>query len=206
MNPLNKPAEIFNQKNPGKSKKTGNGFIMTIKSGKSSGFTLIEIVVALSIITILATMAVPSLLVFIRSNRVAGQSSDFLTALALARNEAITRGAWVGVAPTNPAGNANTNNEFGKGWNVFIDVNANNVFDAGDTILRTYAYTNNSITLGSIPPAPAVAAIEYLPTGFINTAGGATPPLDICARTGETGRQITILVSGQVHVNYGFMC
>lgn len=56
---------------------------------KSKGVTLIEILVTLSLIAILLTLAVPSFSNFIHQNRMTSQANTFLSVIQLARNEAI---------------------------------------------------------------------------------------------------------------------
>lgn len=56
------------------------------------GFTLIELMVTLAVVTILATIGVPSFQDMIRSNQVAAQSNELIALMSYARNEAIRRG------------------------------------------------------------------------------------------------------------------
>ena len=56
-----------------------------------SGVTLIELIVAILILAILATLAAPALQDFTRSNRVTSQTNELVAFINLARNEAIRR-------------------------------------------------------------------------------------------------------------------
>src|SRR3569832_2422194 len=58
----------------------------------SRGFTLGELLVTISIATILVTLSVPSFSDFVKNNRMITQTNDFVTALNVARSEAIRRG------------------------------------------------------------------------------------------------------------------
>ena len=63
------------------------------------GFTLIELMVAVGLLAILATLAAPSMGDFIVRQRVASQAGDLALAMALARSEAIKGNASVTVMP-----------------------------------------------------------------------------------------------------------
>lgn len=56
------------------------------------GFTLVELMVTIAIAAILVAIAVPSLRGMILANRIQGAASEFQSALAIARSEAIKRG------------------------------------------------------------------------------------------------------------------
>src|SRR2546425_10294753 len=61
----------------------------------SLGFSLIELVTALAVLAILATVALPSYQNFVLTQRVRGASYDLMTSLVFARSEAIKRNASV---------------------------------------------------------------------------------------------------------------
>lgn len=90
----------------------------------SSGFTLIELLVTIAIAAILLVVAAPSFRALIISNRVQGVSSEFQSALALARAEAVKRGgdARVTIVANSKTG---TTPNWGSGLTVFFDTTAN---------------------------------------------------------------------------------
>nr|WP_301285600.1 GspH/FimT family pseudopilin [Halomonas sp. FL8] len=65
-----------------------------------TGFTLIELLVAMGVLAIMATWAVPSYQQFVARNEVAAEVMRIRTALAMARNAAITRRTTVTVCPS----------------------------------------------------------------------------------------------------------
>ena len=67
---------------------------------RGAGFTLIELLVTLAVMVIMATVAVPSYQEFSARNEVAAEVMRIKTALALARNTAITRRTTITVCPT----------------------------------------------------------------------------------------------------------
>jgi len=99
---------------------------------KSSGFTLIELIVTVSIAAILMSIAVPSFKTMIDSNRLSTGTNELVSAFILARSEALKRSQTVTVCTsTNSTTCASAgNNDFGQGWIVFVDCGTEGVKDA----------------------------------------------------------------------------
>jgi type IV fimbrial biogenesis protein FimT len=74
------------------------------------GFTLIEVMLVIAILSIVLAIAVPGFSGLMQKNRVSSGTSEIISSLALARNEAITRRANV-VLCANAGGMAN-------GWKI----------------------------------------------------------------------------------------
>lgn len=79
---------------------------------RAQGFTLIELVTAITVMAILAGLALPSFREFVANQRLRSASFDLMAALTLARSEAVTRNVNVSLAKAT-AGTA-----WDKGWNV----------------------------------------------------------------------------------------
>ncbi len=85
-----------------------------------------------SVIAILLAVASPGLASLTSANSLSSAQSELAAAVMLARGEALKRGTPVGLAATSPLRGA----EFNGGWTVFVDANANGVFDSGEAIVR----------------------------------------------------------------------
>src|SRR5260370_5049623 len=95
----------------------------------SLGFTLIELVVTLTVLAILATVELPSYQNVVLTQRVRGASYDLMTSLVFARSEAIKRNASVSM--TQAAGG------WAQDWTV----------SAGAVTLRTQDPYNGSVSI-----------------------------------------------------------
>ncbi len=60
-------------------------------SRRQSGVTMLELMITLTVVAILLTIAVPSITEIIKNNRVTGQNNELVALINLARNEAIRR-------------------------------------------------------------------------------------------------------------------
>ena len=68
-------------------------------TSSASGFTLVELLVAMSILAILVAIALPSFRQITAAQRMRSASSDIVSDLVIARNEAVKRGQNVVLAP-----------------------------------------------------------------------------------------------------------
>ena len=125
--------------------------IMHNQPPHSSGFTLTELMITLAIAGTLIGIAIPSFTSIISSNRLTAYANELVTALSLARSEAIKQGLSVTVRKVDD--NSSTNKGAGAnwedGWDVFTDADSDGNFEAGDVLIRTYAPLMPSYTLRS---------------------------------------------------------
>lgn len=110
---------------------------------KQQGFTLIELLIVISIVAIMAAIALPNMNHWIASRRVASQAEQMVNLLRFARSEAIRLNLPVYVCPVqirkdgNP--NAYCNEQYaGQGLAAFADQNHDGEYTrAADIDLRT---------------------------------------------------------------------
>ena len=102
-----------------------------------NGFTMIEMVVVMSIVGILFAIGAPSYRYVTTSNRMASEVNGMLGDLQFARAEAIKRGQTVSVcASTNGVNCATNSTHWETGWLVITDTGVIGTIDGSDIILR----------------------------------------------------------------------
>lgn len=96
------------------------------------GFTLIELMVVLTIIAIMTTVALPPMVDFVAEQRVRTVASDLVSEIAFARAKAVESGRRVIMERLGASG-------WDLGWRTYIDVNGNGSYDAGaDTDIKQF--------------------------------------------------------------------
>lgn len=172
---------------------------------KERGFTLLELMTALTVLAVLLAVGVPSFSDIARNNRSAANSNELVSAFAIARSEAIRRGARVTVCPSEDG--EQCTNSWGAGWIVFSDDAANdNASPAVKEVLRIWSAPRGepSVTTRTTGGAPAaVTWARFLPRGDVRT-NGALPVVfriepEDCK--GEQGRNIQLNAVGRTTVS-----
>ncbi len=90
------------------------------------GFSYLELLTTLAIATIVTVIAIPSASAWIQKQQTETSVHALLHALALARNEAVTRRQRVSVV---------NNGQWENGWRVFVDTDSNASFGDNDELL-----------------------------------------------------------------------
>lgn len=104
------------------------------------GFTLIELLVTITVLVILLAIAAPSFQSMASRNRLTSETNNLVSALAIARSEAIKRGRVVTICKTsNPDAASPTcavGANWADGWIVFTDGSTRGTIDPADLRLK----------------------------------------------------------------------
>ncbi len=134
---------------------------------RSQGFTLIELMVVLSIAAAVLVIGVPNFNRFRLNNRLTNVANDMLGATVLARTEAIKRQVTVALCPSanptaaEPTCTANST----VGWIVFEDSTANCERDSGETLIDGRGFDNDIVT-NPLKVKYDGNCLAFSPTGF----------------------------------------
>lgn len=103
---------------------------MSMRRQLTSGFTLIELMVVVVLVSVLMLVAVPSFISFKRNSELTAAANNYVGMLSVARGEAMKRSVTTMVVPL-------TGTDWRTGWTVFVDANSSGTFDTGDTVIST---------------------------------------------------------------------
>ncbi len=100
-----------------------------------TGFTLIDVIVALVVAGVLLTIAVPSMHDFIQDSRITTNTNEIVLSLSLARTQAVTRHTTVSLCASDDGIDC-TATDWELGWIVFTDNGVLGAVDADDIVLH----------------------------------------------------------------------
>ena len=126
----------------------------TMNMERQKGFTVVELLITIVVVSILLATGVPSILKMVKNNRVTTQANKLVTSVQLGRNEAVKRGTRTTVCAANTtlddcAGSTN----WANGWIVFSNLDNDSTADTG-----TGAGDNRDL---------AIQSFEHLSPGFL---------------------------------------
>ncbi len=143
---------------------------------KSRGFTLVELMVTLSIAAILATLALVSFKTSVDKKGQESSVDKFIAYMNFARTESIKRGTTVSL-------NTTVTNRWDEKFHIYLDANTDSQYNDGETIIRTVhpdefssatITTNNDTSNFSFKPNGKTTA-----TVFTVTQGGSASTITL---------------------------
>jgi type IV fimbrial biogenesis protein FimT len=161
----------------------------------SRGFTLIEVLVTLTVLAVLTMVAAPSFNDAFLSNKLASFANSFVASAQLARSEAIKRNAVVRLCSSADGAGCATAGTFQQGWIVFNDANNDGVVSPGETIIQVQQALSSDYHFTSS---------NGYSLAFQSIGAGATNAhLILCRATPSPGRQertLDLSATGRISV------
>lgn len=160
---------------------------------RNKGFTLVELMVSVSVTSILAAIAAPNLSDFIIKMRVDNEVSQLHRMLLLTRNAAINSGQKAIICPLDSS--YQCTEQWQNELSVFIDVNGNKTFDANEKVIsmRAAIKSGDELVYGK-----GRNNITFKPTGQLS--GLANGTFRYCPQSNKNhSRGIIVARSGRVY-------
>jgi type IV fimbrial biogenesis protein FimT len=105
-----------------------------------SGFTLLELIITLAVLAIVLAIAIPNFRGSLERNRLSSETNNLVSALSIARSEAIKRGQIVTICKTSNPDAATptcaTGASWHDGWIIFTDTGTRGTVDGTDTLIK----------------------------------------------------------------------
>lgn len=165
-----------------------------------SGFTLLELLVSITIGAILLGVGVPGFNSVMRNSQQVSSANELLSSMHLARDLAITRNARVTMCPSGDSASC-AGVSWSEGWLVFVDTDADGQVDADETIFRAV----DEVGVAGMSTTQFGSRVTFRPNG---RAMGATITVNtgefmLCDERGaEHARVVIIDMSGRPRVSH----
>lgn len=161
-----------------------------------TGFTLVELMIAIAVATMLVAAALPAFDEIRQEQVLHGVQHEFLATLHHAKQAAITSNRRVSLCPSTDGANCLKTGTWHRGWMVFVDRNADRSPDPGEPVLSRQSGLHQALTLTS---SRYRRIITFQPTG---TAGGSNATFTICAGT-ERAAAVVLSRLGRIRLEEG---
>lgn len=177
----------------------------TLPWPRDRGLTLIELLVTLIVLSITLTAGAPALQRLVQGNHLRAEAARLISALNLARSEAILRNSPVSLCPGEavPDTVAACDGVFADGWIIFSNPDRDSRLDApAEEFIRSFAAIPDGYTLSNRSGTrPFAEIITYLPDG----SSRRNRTLLLCAPVGATLKGIGIVLNrvGRARVEQG---
>ena len=161
------------------------------------GLTLIELLITLSIASILVANVFPNISTLIAQERSTVLTNTLTGALAYARSEAVTKNLTVVTCQSIDGSQCHRSENWHNGWIIFFDKNSNKQRDPEEALLRVYPAVNNGTYATFRGSAGIRHYMKYKPTGQAFPNGSFL----ICNPNRGVGKALIMTRSGRLRLS-----
>ena len=156
------------------------------------GFSMLELMITLSVASILLITAIPSFQQFTFRQHMKAALASLHNDLMMARNEAVHLNMRVVSCPGSPSTGCSDTSDWSTGWIVFADSNADRQHQADETIIRHGQGIENL----DIHSSSGRTDIRFFPNG---SAPGSNGSITFCGPGGpDKARKLVISNMGRI--------
>ncbi len=169
----------------------------------SSGFTLVELMVAVAISAVLLVVAVPNMTSLIQSSRLSSQTDALITSISQARSEAVKRRADVTICP---AQSPSTATVCAPAVNVSDIAAAKTYWSKGWLILTGTTIIDRVVASSNLSIDSTLAPTQLVFSGTLGSSSAAAS-FKFCS-PGQYQQQVDVNLSGSVgkFINTALKC
>ena len=165
-----------------------------------SGFTLVELALALAIAALVASLALPAFGDWIASYQLANHARHLAETMARARAEALRRGQRVNLCKSPDRRRCDNAGGWERGFLVHVDADRDGQLGEDETLLGGDGPAAPGITVAANRPLDAYVSFTEL--GHARLASGALQmgTLTVC-RSGQFARHVVLSAGGRIRVD-----
>jgi type IV fimbrial biogenesis protein FimT len=169
---------------------------------RQTGVTLVELMMTLSMISIVMVLGIPSFQQMMRANRMIAVNNTLFGSLYLSRSHAIKQNVRVTVCKSANGSECAETGGWEQGWIVFTDLDSDGVYDTGveDLLLVQEELVTDMVMAGD---SSVSNYVSYVPRGNTETVDGDIQGgvITTCTKAGtHPGRSLRITPTGRLEV------
>lgn len=162
----------------------------------NKGFTLIELLIVIAIVSMTMAIGLPSFQSIVASSRLTATANAMVSALQLARFEALKQHKAVVIAHKQGG-------TWGDGWDVFVDLNGDEIPQANEQILVTTLFDSVNSTITATATSGYADYVTYGANGRVVGIGGH---FTFCSAAAQDYRSVVIAATGRIRVETPTSC
>lgn len=152
----------------------------------SAGFTLLEMMLVITVAAVIMGLAIPNMRMFIWNNRMTAAANDMVVAVTAARSEAIkSRAQTLMCLSSNPTATTPSCDGNGtQGWIVFVDRDSDATVDSNEEVTLRHGSLPSALSVRLVPSNAKYVA--FAASGFRTAATPQLTSLVVCDQRGNT--------------------